>query len=78
MVHVKASSKALRWECSWVQKNSEADMAKAEEVRRRGVRYEIREVVRSYRDLQPCLDFTVNETESHCVYSDQGVTGSDF
>ena len=40
--------------------------------------YEIIEVARSYRDLQPGLDFTVNETESHCVYSDQGVIGSGF
>lgn len=52
-------------------------MAQAEWVRR-GVKHAIREVARSLRNLQPCLDFIVNETESPWVESEPGGNGSRF
>lgn len=74
----RASAKALSWVCPWVQGNGrEASVAQAEWVRR-GVKYAIREVARSLRNSQPCLDFIVNETESHWAESEPGGNGSGF
>ena len=44
--------------------------AKQSEGEKEGVRYEIREAARSCMDLEPHLNFILNESESHWVASE--------